>query len=214
MKKFFEDFKAFAMRGNVIDMAVGVIIGAAFGSITTSLVNDIFMPLIGVLTGGINFGGLFVALDGGSYVSAEAAAAAGVGTINYGLFIQNVINFILTAFCMFLVIRAMNKIHKKPEAAPAKPKRISIKDTRGIIDAILDGSILKAPTKKIPYFDFEVPTELPGVDSKILDPRDTYADASEWEKKAQDLASRFIKNFAKYEGNEAGKKLVAAGPKL
>ena len=102
MKKFFEDFKAFAMRGNVIDMAVGVIIGAAFGSITTSLVNDIFMPLIGVLTGGINFGGLFVALDGGSYVSAEAAAAAGVGTINYGLFIQNVINFILTAFCMFL----------------------------------------------------------------------------------------------------------------
>ena len=93
MKKFFEDFKAFAMRGNVIDMAVGVIIGAAFGSITTSLVNDIFMPLIGVLTGGINFGGLFVALDGGSYVSAEAAAAAGVGTINYGLFIQNVINF-------------------------------------------------------------------------------------------------------------------------
>ena len=93
-------------------------------------------------------------------------------------------------------------------------KRISIKDTRGIIDAILDGSILKAPTKKIPYFDFEVPTELPGVDSKILDPRDTYADASEWEKKAQDLASRFIKNFAKYEGNEAGKKLVAAGPKL
>ena len=93
-------------------------------------------------------------------------------------------------------------------------KRISIKDTRGIIDAILDGSILKAPTKKIPYFDFEVPTELPGVDPKILDPRDTYADASEWEKKAQDLASRFIKNFAKYEGNEAGKKLVAAGPKL
>ena len=82
------------------------------------------MPLIGVLTGGINFGGLFVALDGGSYVSAEAAAAAGVGTINYGLFIQNVINFILTAFCMFLVIRAMNKIHRKPEAAPAKPKRI------------------------------------------------------------------------------------------
>lgn len=109
MKKFFEDFKAFAMRGNVIDMAVGVIIGAAFGSITTSLVNDIFMPLIGVLTGGINFGGLFIALDGGSYVSTEAAAAAGVGTINYGLFIQNIVNFILTAFCMFLVIRAMNQ---------------------------------------------------------------------------------------------------------
>ena len=92
-------------------------------------------------------------------------------------------------------------------------KRISIKDTRGIIDAILDGSITTAPTKKIPMFDFEVPTELPGVDSKILDPRDTYADASEWEAKAKDLASRFVKNFKKYEGNEAGKALVAAGPK-
>ena len=93
-------------------------------------------------------------------------------------------------------------------------KRISIPDTRGIIDAILDGSIKNAPTKKIPYFDFEVPTELPGVSTEILDPRDTYADASEWDAKAKDLAGRFIKNFAKYEGNEAGKALVAAGPKL
>ena len=93
-------------------------------------------------------------------------------------------------------------------------KRISIRDTRGIIDAILDGSIEKAPTKTIPYFDFVVPTELPGVDPKILDPRDTYADASEWTKKAEDLAGRFIKNFAKFTGNEAGKALVTAGPKL
>ena len=93
-------------------------------------------------------------------------------------------------------------------------KRISIKDTRGIIDAILSGDILKAPTKKIPYFNIEVPTELPGVDTNILDPRDTYADASEWETKAKDLAGRFIKNFAKYEGNEAGKALVAAGPQI
>ena len=93
-------------------------------------------------------------------------------------------------------------------------KRISIKDTRGIIDAILDGSIDKAPTKVIPYFDFVVPTELPGVDTNILDPRDTYADAAQWEEKAKDLASRFIKNFAKFTGNEAGKALVAAGPKL
>ena len=93
-------------------------------------------------------------------------------------------------------------------------KRISIRDTRGIIDAILDGSIEKAPTKTIPYFDFVVPTELPGVDPKILDPRDTYADAAEWTKKAEDLAVRFIKNFAKFTGNEAGKALVAAGPKL
>ena len=93
-------------------------------------------------------------------------------------------------------------------------KRISIKDTRGIIDAILNGDILNAPTKKIPFFDFEVPTELNGVDTGILDPRDTYANASEWEEKAKDLAGRFIKNFAKYEGNAAGKALVAAGPQL
>jgi len=93
-------------------------------------------------------------------------------------------------------------------------KRISIKDTRGIIDAILNGDVLKAPTKKIPYFDFEVPTELPGVDSGILDPRDTYADAAQWEEKAKDLAARFQKNFVKYQGNEAGKALVKAGPQL
>ena len=93
-------------------------------------------------------------------------------------------------------------------------KRISIKDTRGIIDAILSGAINEAPTKKIPYFDFEVPTQLPGVDPAILDPRDTYADASQWEEKAKDLAGRFIKNFAKYEGNEHGKALVSAGPQL
>lgn len=93
-------------------------------------------------------------------------------------------------------------------------KRISIKDTRGIIDAILNGDILNAPTKKIPYFDFEVPTSLPGVDPKILDPRDTYANPSEWDNKAKDLASRFIKNFVKYETNPAGKALVKAGPKV
>ncbi len=92
-------------------------------------------------------------------------------------------------------------------------RRISIKDTRGIIDAILDGSINNAPTKTIPYFNFEVPTELPGVNPAILDPRDTYADPSIWEAKAKDLASRFVKNFAKYENNDAGKALVAAGPK-
>ena len=91
-------------------------------------------------------------------------------------------------------------------------KRISIRDTRGIIDAILNDSIETAPTKVIPHFNFEVPTELPGVDSHILDPRDTYADASIWEEKAKDLAGRFIKNFKKYETNEAGKALVAAGP--
>ena len=93
-------------------------------------------------------------------------------------------------------------------------KRISIKDTRGIIDAILDGSILKAETKKIPYFGFEVPTSLPGVDPKILDPRDTYADAKVWDEKARDLSNRFVKNFVKFTHNEAGKALVAAGPQI
>ena len=93
-------------------------------------------------------------------------------------------------------------------------KRISIPDTRGIIDAILNGDIKNAPTKKIPYFDFEVPTELPGVSTEILDPRDTYADPSQWDEKAKDLAGRFIKNIKKYETNEAGKALVAAGPQL
>ena len=93
-------------------------------------------------------------------------------------------------------------------------KRISIKDTRGIIDGILGGAIKTAPTKQIPFLNFEVPTELEGVATNILDPRDTYADASEWETKAKDLAARFKKNFAKYEGNEAGKALVSAGPQI
>ena len=114
---------------------------------------------------------------------------------------------------------------KKMEASGAKAylvntgwngtgKRISIKDTRGIIDAILDGSILKAETKVVPYFNLEVPTSLPGVDPAILDPRDTYADASVWEAKAKDLSARFVKNFVKYTGNDAGKALVKAGPQL
>jgi phosphoenolpyruvate carboxykinase (ATP) len=93
-------------------------------------------------------------------------------------------------------------------------KRISIKDTRGIIDAILDGSIDKAPTKTIPYFNFTVPTSLPGVDPNILDPRDTYADASTWDEKAKDLSARFVKNFHKFTYNDAGKALVAAGPQI
>ena len=121
MKKFFEEFKAFAMRGNVVDMAIGVIIGGAFGKITTSLVNDIFMPVLGIVTGGVNFGGMFYALDGQKYASIEAAAEAGVGTINYGAFIQYIIDFILVAFCMFMVIKFMNKL-KKPEPAPAPAK--------------------------------------------------------------------------------------------
>ena len=120
--------------------------------------------------------------------------------------------------------KSIEELVKKMQASGAKAylvntgwngtgKRISIKDTRGIIDAILDGSINSAPTKTIPYFNFEVPTALPGVDPKILDPRDTYAEASIWEEKAKDLASRFEKNFVKYTTNDAGKALVKAGPK-
>ncbi len=116
------------------------------------------------------------------------------------------------------LVKKMNKVGAKAYLVNTgwngTGKRISIRDTRGIIDAILDGSIDKAPTKVIPYFDFVVPTELPGVDPHILDPRDTYDCASKWEEKAKDLAARFIKNFAKFTGNEAGKALVAAGPKL
>ena len=129
------------------------------------------------------------------------------------------------AFLSLLPTKYGEELVKKMEMTGAKAylvntgwngsgKRISIKDTRGIIDAILDGSIDKAPTKVIPYFDFVVPTELPGVDPKILDPRDTYADAAQWDEKAKDLAARFQKNFAKFTGNEAGKALVSAGPKL
>jgi phosphoenolpyruvate carboxykinase (ATP) len=93
-------------------------------------------------------------------------------------------------------------------------KRISIKDTRRIIDAILDGSIDGAPTRKIPYFDLEVPTALHDVDPGILDPRETYADASEWDRKAKDLAQRFINNFAQFTDNDEGKALVESGPRL
>ena len=116
------------------------------------------------------------------------------------------------------LVKKMNKVGAKAYLVNTgwngSGKRISIKDTRGIIDAILDGSIDKAPTKVIPFFDFVVPTELPNVDPKILDPRDTYECACQWEEKAKDLAGRFIMNFAKFTGNEAGKALVAAGPKL
>ena len=116
------------------------------------------------------------------------------------------------------LVKRMEKSHAKAYLVNTgwngTGKRISIKDTRGIIDAILDGSIEKAPTKKIPYFDFEVPTALPGVDPKILDPRDTYANVKDWNEKAEDLSGRFIKNFAKFTTNDAGKALVKAGPQI
>jgi large conductance mechanosensitive channel len=117
-----KEFKAFAMRGNVMDMAVGVIIGGAFGKIVSSLVNDVLMPPIGKLTGGVDFSGLFVQLGGpGKFATLAKAKEAGVATINYGLFINAVIDFIIVAFVIFMVIRGMNSMHKKEAAQPAPP---------------------------------------------------------------------------------------------
>lgn len=116
-----KEFRDFAMRGNVVDLAVGVIIGGAFGKITASLVNDIMMPVLGLVLGKINFANLFVALDGGEYASVQAAKDAGAPIITYGLFINVVVDFIIVAFALFLVIKAMNNLKKKEDAAPAAP---------------------------------------------------------------------------------------------
>lgn len=118
-----KEFKEFAMRGNVFDMAVGIIIGGAFGKIVTSFVNDILMPPIGLLIGGLDFANLFIALDGKSYASLQAAKEAGAATINYGVFINTVLDFIIVAFVIFLLVRQMNRLRRKQEApaAPAEP---------------------------------------------------------------------------------------------
>lgn len=110
-----KDFKAFALKGNVMDLAIGVIIGGAFGKIVASLVNDLLMPIFGMLIGNVNFSDLFYSLDGLEYVSLEAAVAAGAATINYGVFINTVIEFLIIAFAIFFVIRQLNKFNKKPE---------------------------------------------------------------------------------------------------
>lgn len=120
----FKEFKEFAMRGNVVDMAVGIIIGAAFGTIVKSLVNDVIMPPIGLLLGGVDFTDFFVTLSGGSYPSLAAAKEAGAVTLNYGAFINTVISFIIVAFAVFLLIKQINRFTKKEEAkeeAPAEP---------------------------------------------------------------------------------------------
>ena len=113
-----KEFKEFAMRGNVVDMAVGIIIGAAFGKIVSSLVNDIIMPPIGLLLGGVDFTNIFLNLSGGHYDSLDAAQAAGAATMNIGLFVNTVLDFIIVAFAIFIVIKQMNRF-KKTEEAPA-----------------------------------------------------------------------------------------------
>ena len=117
----FKEFKEFSMRGNVLDMAIGIIIGAAFGKIVTSLVSDVIMPPIGLLLGKLDFSNLYVNLSGQPYASLVAAKAAGASTINYGLFINTVIDFIIVAFVIFLLIRQVNKMKRQPEVAAAIP---------------------------------------------------------------------------------------------
>jgi len=115
------EFKQFIMKGNMIDMAVGIIIGAAFGTVIKSLVSDIIMPPIGMLMGGIDFSGLFIALDGEIYASLAAAQSAGAPTINYGLFINNVLSLLVVGFAVFMLVRAVNEMKKKEEVAPKAP---------------------------------------------------------------------------------------------
>lgn len=114
-----KEFRDFAMRGNVVDLAVGIIIGAAFGKIVTSLVNDILMPPIGILLGKVDFSNLFVSLSGQSYGSLADAKAAGAATLNYGVFINNIIDFVIVAFAVFLLVRQMNRFARKSEPAAA-----------------------------------------------------------------------------------------------
>ena len=120
---FIKEFGEFIKKGNVVDMAVGVVIGSAFGAIVTSLVNDIIMPLVSLATGGLDFSNWFVALDGNKYATLEEATTAGAATLNYGNLISVVINFIIVAFCIFLVVKAINKMKRKEEVKEEAPKK-------------------------------------------------------------------------------------------
>jgi large conductance mechanosensitive channel len=115
------EFREFAMRGNVVDLAVGIIIGAAFGKIVSSLVNDLLMPPIGLLLGRVDFSNLFINLSGQPYASLAEAKAAGAPTINYGVFLNTVIDFVIVAFAIFLLVRFINRLARQREAAPAAP---------------------------------------------------------------------------------------------
>ncbi len=116
-----KEFKEFAMRGNVVDMAVGIIIGAAFGKIVSSFVNDVLMPPIGLLLGKVNFSNLFIDLSGNNFATLEEATKAGAATINYGLFFNTILDFVIVAFAVFLMIRQINRMKREPEAVPATP---------------------------------------------------------------------------------------------
>lgn len=113
-----KEFKEFAVKGNVMDLAVGVVIGGAFGKIVTSFVNDIIMPLVGKLVGGMDFSNYFIALDGSEHLTLAAAKEAGAATLNYGVFIQNIVDFLIIAFAIFIAVKQINKMKKKEEPAP------------------------------------------------------------------------------------------------
>ena len=122
MKKIVKEFKEFAMRGNVLDMAVGIIIGAAFGKIVTSFVSDLLTPPLGKLTGNVDFSNLFISLSAEQYSTLDAAKEAGVATINYGMFLNTIIDFIIVAFAVFMLVKQVNRLKKAPESAlPAEP---------------------------------------------------------------------------------------------
>lgn len=120
-----EEFKKFAMRGNVVDMAVGIVIGGAFGKIVSSLVKDVLMPPIGMLVGDIDFSQLFINLSDSAYATLAEAQEAGAATINYGIFLQSIFDFLIVAFAIFMVVKQMNKLKKKEEEAPAEPPKPS-----------------------------------------------------------------------------------------
>ncbi|HTY61429.1 MAG TPA: large conductance mechanosensitive channel protein MscL [Acidobacteriota bacterium] len=136
----FKEFKEFAMKGNVLDMAVGIIIGAAFGKIITSFVSDILMPPLGLLLGKMDFSNLFINLSGQSYPSIAAAKAAGAATLNYGLFINTIIDFLIVAFAIFLLIRQVNRLKRQPAAAAPTTK-----------DCPFCASAIPVPAKRCPH---------------------------------------------------------------
>ena len=141
------EFKAFIMRGNVVDLAVGVIIGAAFTGVVTSLVKDLFNPILGLLTGGIDFSNRFLALNGQHYDTLDAAQKAGAATLNYGLFVNAVIQFVLIAFVIFWVVKAMSRFVAKQEAAPLPPTRSEL-----LLGEIRDAIVgQRAPPSAVPF---------------------------------------------------------------
>lgn len=146
---FLKQFRDFAVRGNVVDLAVGIIIGAAFTGIVNSLVNDIVMPLVGVTMKGIDFSDYFVALDGVHYASLKEAQDAGAATLNYGLFLNHLLNFVIVSFVVFVLVKQIARFKARLDAAPSAPTKTEslLQDIKTILDQKLDGSYGKAPAE-------------------------------------------------------------------